>query len=323
MAGSSIATPGAAPWITGFFNAAFFARPRAERSLEDLRLAYGILATRWHQAGRRLGARDLPAFHQAFGATRFHARGRIPPDALRQGSATLLGEWFPAAWEDPQRRAYGLAFETVAQRDAFDPSQRLRHGALRELTPPRLAPSEQQWETYPPVPLADTDAALALLAEPARWPDIASATGRFIPVHRGGLEGQTFEILLALHPVPRTLVATRGYVTCTELQLGGAGLTGAFADTAAHIDCVPAGARPRAFIELTTHAGHFMGRGISRLMIFEEGGCGFVRDVGSWDPMPPHLAAGYRAGGRKAQFAFWGPDDDEAGMLVQLGRIGA
>jgi hypothetical protein len=199
----------------------------------------------------------------------------------------------------------------------------LRHGTLRALTPPSLPPEQQVWATYPPVPLPNPAAALELLSEPARWPDIASASGRFVPVRAGGLAGQTFEILLSLHPSPHTLVTTRGYVTCTDLHTGGPGLAGAVAELNAHVSAVPDRAEPLAVIELTTHDGHFMGRGISRLVVYAEDGGAFVRDVGSWDPLPPHLAAGHKAGGHKAQVAFWGPAKPDLGMLAQLALVTA
>ena len=162
---------------------------------------------------------------------------------------------------------------------------------------------------------------MALLEDPARWPDISSAAGRFTRCGRAGSQGQTFEIHLALHPGPRALFATRGYVTCTALHLDGDGLRRAFEDVRDHAE-LPDGANPMGFIELTTHKGHFMGRGISRLLVYEDGSA-FVCDVGSWDPMSPLLAAGYAAGGHEAQVAFWGPDDSELGMLAQLAVITA
>jgi hypothetical protein len=173
------------------------------------------------------------------------------------------------------------------------------------------------------VPLPDPDGALALLFDPPHWPDFSSSAGRFTPVRRGGLEGQTFEIHLALHPGPHALFATRGYVSCTALHSEGAGLTSAVAASAQHIDALPDGARPLVFVELTTHKGHFMGRGVSRLIVYESGGQAFVRDVGSWDPMSPLIAASYKAGGHEAQLAFWGPADPEAGMLAQLALVSA
>lgn len=321
MAGSSIAAPGAAAWITDFLNAAFYARGRDERAVEDLRLAHGILATRWAQRGRRLGARDLPAFHRAFGARRLHALGRLDASGLREGAAALLGDWFPAAWEDPARRAHGIAFPTRAARHAYDPADRRRNAVLRRLTPPREPPERQRWATYPPVALPDPDAALALLRDPARWPDIGSAGGRFTALRSGGLVGQTFEIDLSLQAVPRALVTTRGYVTCTAVHLGGGGPRAAVAAVNEHVEAVPEDGEPLAYIELTTHDGHVLGRAISRLVVFARGGEAFVRDVGSWDPLPAHLAAAYAAGGHAAQVAFWGPDDPEASMLAQLALV--
>lgn len=320
-AGSSIAAPGAAAWVTDFLNAAFYARSRDERAVADLRLAHGILATCWAQRCRRLGARDLPAFHRAFGARRVHALGRLDAAALREGATALLGDWFGPAWDDAARRAHGIAFPTRAARHAYDPAHRRRNAALRRITPPREPPEKQRWTTYPPVALPDPDAAVAFLREPARWPDMASAAGRFTALRSGGLVGQTFEIDLALQAVPRALVTTRGYVTCTAAHLGGAGLRGAVGAANEHVEALPEGSEPLACVELTTHDGHVLGRAISRLIVFQRGGRAFVRDVGSWDPLPPHLAAAYAAGGHAAQFAFWGPDDPEASMLAQLALV--
>jgi hypothetical protein len=64
-----------------------------------------------------------------------------------------------------------------------------------------------------------------------------------------------------------------------------------------------------------------MGRGISHLLVFETGGAAFVRDVGCWDPLPPHLAAAYAAGGHASQVAFWGPEPADASMLAQLALV--
>ena len=80
----------------------------------------------------------------------------------------------------------------------------------------------------------------------------------------------------------------------------------------------PAGASPYALLELTTHKGHVMGRAISSLLIFEQGGRAFIRDIGSWDPVPPHLAIPYRLGGHAAQVRFWGEGRPEESMLHQI-----
>jgi hypothetical protein len=323
MVGSSIVAPGAVAWAAGFLNAAFYARAPTERSVDDLRLAHGILATLWTQRGRRLGARDRAAFQRAFGESRVRGRALLDAEALREGAARLLGDWFPAAWDDPARRGYGIAFPTPEARRSFDPAARLRHGALRDLAPPRRPPERQVWATYPPVPLPDPDAAIVLLSDPARWPDVSSAAGRFTPVRRGGLEGQTFEIHLALHPGARAMFATRGYVTCTASHLAGPALKDEIDVVRRQAEALPEDAEPLALIELTTHKGHFMGRGVSRLVVYAVGGLGFVRDIGSWDPMSPLLAAAYATGGHAAQVAFWGPDDPEAGMLAQLALVSA
>jgi hypothetical protein len=323
MAGSSIATPGAAGWVTDFLNAAYFARPARARDVDDLRLAHGILTTRWaSHPHRRLGARDLAAFHRSFGARRLRAGGRLDRDTLLEGAGALVGDWFAAAWADQRRRAHGIAFRTVAERRAFDPASRARHAAIGALTPPTAPPGERPWTTYRPVPLADADAALRFLRDPGRWPDMGSASGRFTALRTAGLHRNTFEIEIHAQALPRLAVATRGYVTCTSLNAGGRALTRSVDAIRAHVeDALPGGSRALALVALTTHAGHFMGRAISNLLVFEAGGGAFIRDIGTWDPLPAHLAAPYALAGRAAQKAFWEPDPPALSMLAQLALV--
>ncbi len=322
--GSSIAAPGAAGWVTDFLNAAYYARAPGERELADLRLALGVLTTRWQREGRRLGARDLPAFTRAYGALRLAGRLRLDGPALLEGAGNLLGPWFAAAWEDPARRRHGVAFETVAEAERFVPAQRLQDAALGPLTPPREPQERRQRSTYPWVELPDAARAVALLEDPARWPDLASASGRFTALRPGDLDGQTFEIEVALEAVPRAPVFTRGYVTATAAWRAGDPVLEASVAALTRLvgeDVVPAGGRPLLHLELTTHAGHFLGRAVSHVLVGERaGGSGWARDVGEWDPLPLAQAAAYRGGGAAAQHAFWGPGDPERSMLVQLAR---
>lgn len=327
MPGSSIATPAAAGWVTDFLNAAYYARPRSARDVADLRLAVGVLTTRWQREGRRLGARDLPAFARAYTALRLGGGLRLDAPALREGAAQLLGSWFGDAWEDPERRRHGVAFETRAEAERFVPAQRMQDAALGALIPPRSPRDARRRATYPWVPLPDAERALALLADPARWPDMGCAAGRFTALRPGGLEGQTFEIEVALEAVPRVPLFTRGYVTCTAVRRAGepdlARSVAALAELA-DVAVVPAGGRPLAHLELTTHDGHFLGRAISHLVLGERAdGGGWIRDVGEWDPLPAAQAAAYRAGGEAAQHAFWGPGDPERSMLEQLALVTA
>lgn len=336
MAGSSIATSSAAGWVTDFLNAAYYAHPPASREAANLRLAHGILTTHWSQlGGRRLGARDVVAFHRAFGRRRFGERGRLDGDGLRAGGCEMLGDWFADAWADERRRAHGIAFESIKDRRAFVPEQRLRKAPLRALTPPRRDAAEQHWATYDPVRLPDPDAALAFLQAPARWPDMGCAGGRFTALRSGGLFGQTFEIEVAAGPAARLPVFTRGFVTCTfaaargtsakqdrELSqtievLDGRYRVGAGRDARALLDD---DAEPLALVILTTHAGHFLGPGLSHLLVWRDRQGAWIRDVGAWDPLSPHLAAAYHAAGKTAQRMFWGPDPPERSMLAQLAQ---
>ena len=327
MAGTSVAAPSSVGWLTDFYNAAYYARPEDERDVADLRLASGVIATRWHTLGRRLGLRDLLGFHQAFGRHRFGRRrsgfGRLSRDELLEGASQLVGAWFPEAWADDRRRAYGIAFPDVAARRAFSPESRLRKGALAPISPPAVPPAEQVWSTYAPVEVPSAARAAALLLQPERWPDFASALGRVTPVRSGGLLGQTFEIEVVVPTVPRLSILTRGYVTATRLETSDApaGLQAMIAELSHGLGTpsVPSGSRVVAACELTTHEGHFIGPARSRLIVWEEpDGRAFIRDIGSWDPMRWPVAATFRHGGRAAQHAFWGEGRPEESMLHQL-----
>ena len=84
---------------------------------------------------------------------------------------------------------------------------------------------------------------------------------------------------------------------------------------------VPGDAEPVLALELTTHEGHFMGRAISRLILFEDDTGAYVRDVGCWEPLPWYLAGPYAVAGRRAQAAFWGPEPVEGSMLAQIALL--
>jgi hypothetical protein len=324
MAGSSIAAPDAAPWVTDFLNAAFLRRSRGVRDVADLQLAWGILTTRWHQlGGRRLHGVDVAPFVAAFGLRRFQPRrvgwGTLEPEWLLEGATRLIGDWFPGAWADDARRAYGIAFEDAAARRAHRPEDRLRHAALLALSPPREA---RHWHTYAPVPVPEgADAAAAALRQAERWPEWATPLARFTPLRTGATTpGQTFEIEVFAEPAPAVPVLTRAYVSVTRVFAAGRELDAEVEALGGHLDepPVPPGGRAVALVELTTHDGHFLGRAQSRLVAYDHAGSGWVRDVGCWDPLPPHLAATYALAGRAAQGRLWGPEDDEASMLVQL-----
>jgi hypothetical protein len=337
MVGSSIAGRDAAPWVTDFLNAACYRRPVEDREVDDLRLAFSILTTYWYREaeGRRLRAGDLRAFHSAFGGRRFDTsrtgRGLLDREHLLDGGAHLLGDWFPDAYADLARRGWGVAFETPEARAAYDPERRHALARVGELTPEQAPPEEQTWHTYPPVALASCAAAVGLLAQPETWPDYASEIGRFTPLRRGGLLGQTFEIEVAAGTESGRPMFTRGYVTVTKLVTRDdpAALAAYFDELedglARYGDdeprAVPEGGAPFAGLDLTTHAGHFMGAGHNRLILFEHDGGAFVRAAGTWDPMPWLLDRAYAIAGSEAQHAFWGEGGVERlSMLHQLAR---
>ena len=320
--GSSIATPLAFPWVTDFLNAAYYARDPSSATVADLRLAHGILTTRWStHPHRRLGARDLRHFHAAFGRRRFPS-GRLDRDELLAGGAALLGDWFPDAWHDDARRAHGIAFATRRRARALRPrGPRARprpHRPPHAAAPARRAPAAAD---VPPVRLPSAEAALRFLADPARWPDMGSALGRFTAVRPGGLEGQTFEIELEVGPAERLPAFVRAYVTCTAVLEPGPELDSLVDSLAARLPELADAGEPRALVELTTHARHPLGAAISRLLIATGPDGDTIRDIGCWDPLPFVLQHAYDRGGHAAQVDFWGPDQPESSMLAQLAAI--
>jgi hypothetical protein len=329
MTGTSVAAPSAAGWLTDFLNAAYYARPAEGRDVADLRLAMGIVATRWHRLGRRLALRDLGAFHRAFGRHRLHRHGsgfaRLSRDELLYGASRLVGTWFPDAWADDGLRAYGIAFPDAASREAFAPESRLRKGALAAMSPPSVPTGDQVWGTYAPVEVPSASGAAGLLMRPERWPDFASALGQFTPVRADGLLGQTFEIEIVVPTLPRAPILTRGYVTATRLETLDSpdGLASMMSELESGLGApaIPPGGRAVVACELTTHDGHFIGPARSRLIVWDEpDGRAYIRDVGSWDPMRWPVATSFRHGGRVAQHAFWGEGAPQDSMLHQLAR---
>ncbi len=334
MSGSSIAAPGAAGWVTDFLNAAYYRRPPGWRDIDDLRLASCIVTTYWRRAGyRRLRAWDVAPFHRAFGADRFLDNRRsdrltLDRGQLVAGAARLLGPWFPAAYADPDRRGWGIAFESAADRAAYRPEERLRGARLGELAPPTAPGKEQVWHTYPPVPVSSAKRVADALSRVETWPDYAVEGGRFTPLRSRGLAGQTFEIEVVAHPTSRTPIFIRGYVTVENLVT---------CDDRAELDAyvsalndkmtrfgrdepppVPDGATAILAFDLTAHAGHFMGAARNRLLLYEQDGQAYLRAAGTWDPMPWYVDQGYRRAGYDAQQAFWGMGAPEQSMLRQI-----
>ena len=335
MSGTSLSGPDAVAWVTDFLNASYYARRPEVRDVEDLRIAFTILTTRWHQLGhRRLRAPDVLAFHRAFFRERIldatHTpRGRLDREQLFAGAARLIGPWFEEAYLDNERRAHGIAFETIAERDAYKPELRLRHAKLGAPTPPELPRNEQVWHTYNPVEISSPARTLAALSRPETWPDYASDLGRFTAVRSGGLDGQTFEIEVISALTPRTPAILRGYVSVTrffsrernpeELEKYAARVSELMVRYGRdQPPAYPPGCTPLAIVCLDTHEGHFMGRGRNRLMAYELDGRSYLRAAGTWDDMPVTLEQAYRSQGRKAQQAFWGDERPESSMLEQI-----
>ena len=335
MSGTSITAADAVGWVTDFLNAAYYARQPQLRDVDDLRLAFAILTTHWHQHGhRRLHAPDVIPFHRAFFRERIldsaHTpRGTLDREQLFTGAARLIGPWFQDAYADDARRAHGIVFETTGARDAYKPEYRLRHAKLGELTPPARDRKEQVWHTYAPVPIADAARTLAAIARPERWPDFGSDLGRFTAVRSGGLGDNTFEIEIISALSPKTPAILRGYVTVTrfftrdddpqDLERYAARLSELMVRYGRdEPPAYPPGCTPLAIICLDTHEGHFMGRARNRLLAYELDGQAYLRAAGTWDDMPVTLEQAYRTAGRKAQQAFWGDERPESSMLAQI-----
>lgn len=332
MTGSSIAGREAAFWVTDLLNAAYYRRPARDREVDDLRLAFCVLTTYWYREPHphRLGLTDLRAFHRAFGHDRFatgdSTRGTLNRTRLLDGAAGLLGDWFPAAYADDDRRGWGIAFETAEARGAYDPACRMDLASLGKLTPESARAEQQTWHTYPAVEMPSAEAVIAALTAPETWPDYASEIGRFTPLRAGGLDGQTFEIEVAAGTDAGRPVFTRGYVTITNLvtlddpEALAAWFT-ALEDGLARYGkdeprAVPEGGQPLVGFDLTTHQGHFMGNGHNRLLLYAHGGKAWVRAAGTWDPMPWHVDSAYRIAGHDAQHAFWGQGNVVAQSLL-------
>jgi hypothetical protein len=339
MSGTTISTPDAAGWVTDFVNAAYYARSPELRDVEELRLAFSILTTRWHRVGhRRLHAHDVIAFHRAFVRERLTTttpapRGTLDGEQLFRGAERLVGPWFTEAYLDNEWRAHAIAFEDAADRASYRPEHRLRHARLGAPTPPRNALNEQIWHTYDAVAVPSAERVIAWLVRPEAWPDFASDLGRFTAVRSGGLPNQVFEIEIVAPLTPRTPAFLRGYVTVTRvLGLDDADDLRAYADELNELMLragrdepapFPHGCTPRVAIELTTHEGHFMGRGRNRLLLYEQDGRAFLRAAGTWDDMPITLESAYRTAGRQAQQAFWGDEHPNSSMLHQIARRAA
>jgi hypothetical protein len=338
MTGSSIAGRDAAPWVTDFLNAAYYRRAVEDRDVDDLRFAFSVLTTYWYNKDthRRLHLNDLAAFHKAYGGERFvtgrSARGTLSRAQLEEGAARLIGDWFPDAYRDDARRGWGIAFATVADREAYNPERRRVLARLGDLTPESAPPEEQVWHTYPPVAMPSAEAVIGALTRPETWPDYASEIGRFTPLKAGGLDGQVFEIEVAAGTDSGRPIFTRGYVTITRLvtpddpeALGAwfAALEDGLAQYGENEPrAVPEGGTPLVGFDLTTHQGHFMGNGHNRLLLYTmPDGSAWVRAAGTWDPMPWHIDKAYRIAGREAQHAFWGQGEVERlSMLHQLAK---
>ncbi len=330
---SAICGRDAAPWVTDFLNAAYYRRSEPERSVDELRFAQCVLNTYWHRKGgrRRLHASDLVAFHRAFGGRRFDTdqspRGQLSRAELVEGAGALIGDWFAGAFLNDQLRGWGIAFPSAEERARHDPE--LRSSLVRPGEPNKAMGTTEQlsWRLYPPVQMPSVRRTLDALLEPGCWSDFATEVGRFTPLRSSGLDGQTFELELtaftaggwpiftsALVSVTRLLTADEPQALwdfCDEIE---AGLRGC-----GHHDAVvlPYAATPIAGIELTAQAGHFMGAGHNRLLLYTaHDGTAMLRAAGAWEQMSSRLAREQELAACEAQHALWGEGADLRRSLI-------
>ncbi len=336
MTACSVASRSASPWVTDFLDASYYGREICEREVDDLRFAFAILSTYWYRQAseRQLRLKDLPAFNRAFGRDRSAgetgAFATLDRRQLAAGAERLLGASFVDGFADDTRRAWGIVFETVGDRERYEPTRRRRLATIGPLTPACAPAPDQLWHSYPAVQVISAAAATAALLRPETWPDYASDVARFTPLRAGGLAGQTFEIDLAASTDAGPMF-TRGYATVTGLVTrdepaalatwlstleAGLSRTGDGASRA-----MPEGARLQLGVSLTTHRGHFMGNGHNRVMVYTLGDEAFVRATSTWDPTSWRDHQASRRVGREAQNAFWGEGAlSRSSMLQQLAQ---
>ena len=70
---------------------------------------------------------------------------------------------------------------------------------------------------------------------------------------------------------------------------------------------MPEGGEPLVGFDLTTHAGHFMGSGHNRLLLYTLDGKAWVQAAGTWDPMPWHLDQAYKRRRQRGPARVLGP----------------
>lgn len=332
LAGTTLASRTAAPWVTDLLNAAYYAKPEEDRDLADLRLAFTILTTAWYEREYEpLTAGDVIRFHRAFGAARLRGSGgrtgTLDTEALLAGGELLLGDWFPEAASDPACCGWGIAFRNADDRARHDPEERLAQADLGLLAPPQTSTSSQIWQSYPAVPVTDAKAALTVLHAVDRWPDLVSSAGRLTPLRRRGLAGQTFEVEAAVLATARTPLLLRSYLTAqtvvteanpdardawlTQFRVG-------FASRPEEPAPLPDDAELHAACELVTHRGHVLGNAVLRLLLYRVADATFLRVVGSWDPEPTEGDGVVGRLARDSQHALWGMGDPQASFVARM-----
>ena len=187
MTGSSIAAPDAAAWVTDFLNAAYYRRPPELRDVDDLRLAFAILTTRWHRRGhRRLRAADvLPSTAPSAASglwTTSAPRGTLNREQLLHRRRAAARRLVPRGLRRRRATRLGHRVRVGAEREAYRPRSACATRGSARSTPGTPPGAEQTWHTYPPVEVPSADAVIAALS---RTGDLARLRERGRALHAG------------------------------------------------------------------------------------------------------------------------------------------
>ena len=314
----------AGPWVTDFLNAAYYARPVAERAAATSASRTAILATRGTPR-RAAGARDArpAAFHRAFGAIASPTAAASTATRCSRAAPSCSGTGAPA----PSATTGGARPRIAAPvrrrgASAYEPESRATGGGLGALTAPAAPLADHARERHEPVPLADRGAALRFLADPGRWPDMGSDRGRFTALRAAApARADVRDRAETSGRLDRLPMYSRAYVTCTACHEAGAapGRPGRGAHRPA--PALADAARPSRASSSRTHARHPLGAAISRLLITRGGGGARSATSASRDPLPWHLQQRVRARRADGAGGVLGARAGQASMLAQLALV--
>ena len=300
-----------------------------ERDVDDLRLAFGILTTRWHRLGRRLRAHDVARLpprvrrRRGFAGARA-ALGRSRASSCSRARSGCSAPGSPTPTRDPARARLGHRVpRPPPSAPRTSPSGGSRDAALGRAHAAAARRREQAGTTYPAVPLPSARRrARGARPSPRAGPTSAARSGASPPLRSGGLAGPDVRdrgrrasprrarrcSRAAMSPRPRC--STTPAAIAAALEPAAAGLGGAAA---------AAGRDPAA----AAAADHARGP-LPRLCRVARGRVGAGRaprssaTSASGTRCPRTLPCPFRLAGRAAQSSFWGGGAPEDSMLHQL-----